>query len=128
MERNDDLILFFSKSNYKNIFLSKDEDFFSKYDARTKKYLNKNGKNESILSSSLKKDKTLSQVELKIAMRYAAYINNAYYQGRCVVNWGKLTALPSRKIFEYLEFYFEKYIKNRMLDVIEVCDKSDREL
>jgi len=122
MDLDSNLVIFFRKSDYKNINLSVNEDFFRKYEADRKLYWVNNGNDENQVSLNLKKDNTLTKVELKFAMRYAACIQHAYYLGRCYVKWEKLLALPSRTIFEFVELYYNSYIKNKMKDIVEKWD------
>lgn len=122
MDLDSNLVVFFRKSDYKNINLSVNEDFFRKYEDDRKKYWVINKDDENLISLNLKKDGTLTKVELKFAMRYAACIQRAYYLGRCYVKWEKLLALPSRSIFEFVQLYYNSCIKDKMKDVVEKWD------
>lgn len=127
MSIDSSLVEFYPKSAYKDIRLSTDEDFFRTYDADRNRYWSDNGNEDNLVMQNIKKDGTLSKVEISFAFRYASCIQDAYSRGRCYVKWAKLLALPSRTIFEFLELYYNNFIKNGMKDIVNKWDKIFKE-
>lgn len=121
------LIYFFEKNGCYDINKNEHEFFFRRYDIYRKKFWEKNGESENLVTKYLKKDNTLSDSEFKSAMFYAKCMNQAYFLGRCYVKWDELFALPARSVYEILEAYYNASIKDAMPDVIEACKNPNKE-